>query len=153
MKDELRGGFMITIYNSTFETSLRLLCLLYSVNCNLNVDQIMLMDFIASYGKTYRIYYKNLNGENPLVISELPARRVRIQRALKQMVQSGYAIPDPNDIALYRISNKGKQYVQALKSNYARAYITAANNAYNAYGGYENTELLMLVCSNNGGAT
>ena len=91
---------MMKVYNSTFETMLRLLCLLSVAGCKLGKERIILMDFISTFGEKYHIAAENLNGEYVANAAELAARRVRIQRTLKKMVQLGYVIPEQNNVFL-----------------------------------------------------
>ena len=142
---------MMKVYNSTFETMLRLLCLLSSAGCKLGKERIILIDFIATFGEKYHIAAENLNGEYVANAAELAARRVRIQRALKKMVQLGYVIPEQNNVFFYQISSEGDLYAQALNSDYAKTYRNAVNRAIQVYSGYTDAQLMMLICGNNGG--
>jgi len=142
---------MMKVFNSTFETMLRLLCLLSLTDCGLGTDRILTIDFIATFGKTFHVAEENLNGDNLASAAELAARRVRVQRALKKMVQLGYAIPEQNNIFLYRISADGKSYAQKLHSTYAKEYREAARKAYRMYAGYTDAQLTSLICGNYGG--
>lgn len=75
------------VYNTTFETMLRLLCLLDSTDFPLGAERILLMDFITTFGQKFHIAEDNLNGDNYANAAELAARRVRVQKTLKKMVQ------------------------------------------------------------------
>lgn len=140
------------VYNSTFETMLRLLCLLDSTDCPLGAERILLMDFITTFGKKFHIAEENLNGDNYANAAELAARRVRVQKTLRKMVQLGYVIPEQSNIFLYRISSDGKFYAENLNSAYAREYRNTVNKAYQAYGGYADSQLILLICGKEGGA-
>ena len=139
------------VYNSTFEIMLRLLCLLASMDCPLSSEKILLMDFITTFGQKFHVAEENLNGDNYVNAAELAARRVRVQRALKKMVQLGYVIPEQNNTFLYRISSAGKLYAEKLNSDYAREYRNTVNRAYQTYGEYTDSQLIQLICGNIGG--
>lgn len=145
---------MMKVFNSTFETVLRILCLMSQTNCEMNAERIMLMDFIATYGKNYHVTETNLHGDDSASAAGLTARRFRIRRALKQMVQYGYIIPASDNAFRYRISDQGRKYCDLLNSEYAKEYSSAAGNAFRLYGGYSDTELMTMICKKyDGGAS
>lgn len=137
---------MMKTFNSTFETVLRILCLLAHSEREINAERIMLIDFIATYGKNYKVAKSNLHGDVTTNVAELAARRVRIQRALRQMVRDGYIILKSDDGFRYIISEQGCKYACQLHSDYAETYSNAVKSAFRLYDSYSDAELMALVC-------
>lgn len=141
------GGYMITVLNKTFETQLRLLCLLAQTDHPLSLYRILLIDIIACYGEDYHVADRNLHGDCSVRAAELAARRVRIRRALEQTIRDGYLIPEREEVFCYRLTEQGRQYANSLQSTYAISYSAAASRALILYAEYPDTELMNLVCN------
>lgn len=137
---------MTKVFNSTFETGLRLICLLAQVDSAMDLERIMLLDLIACYGRDFGITDVNLHGDGSMKAAELSARRVRIRKALRQMVLEGNVTMDEENLLCYRISERGRRYVDSLHSEYARSYFATAQKAYGVYGQHSNTALMSLIC-------
>lgn len=142
---------MMKTFNSTFETILRILRLMSQADCEMNTERIMLIDFIATYGKTYHVANVNLHGDDSTGTAELAARRIRVRRALNQMLQYGYIIPKKDNVFQYKISEEGRVYASLLHSDYANIYSSAVEIGFRLYGGYSDTELMELICERYGG--
>ena len=81
-------GMIESTYNSVFEIELRILILLeHSKEEFLSSDMIAVLDFIVVYGKEFGVSKTNLHGDNRFKFSELPSRREKVLKALKELVK------------------------------------------------------------------
>ena len=81
---------MNKIFNTTFESSLRILLLLYvSEDEQMTLDRIADYDFITIYSKYFGISNMALHGENEFGLSEFAARRGMMQSTMKSLVLDG----------------------------------------------------------------
>lgn len=64
-----------SVFNTAFETSLRLLILLDESDVDLDVESIQTVDFMATYGKEFSIAENSANGDNPFMFCELATRK------------------------------------------------------------------------------
>ena len=73
---------MRTVFNSTFEVSLRILLLLSeSGDAGLSIDRIAAYDFITIYSRYFDLSDRVLHGENEFGYSEIASRRNKAQTA------------------------------------------------------------------------
>lgn len=70
---------MRNLYNTSFETSLRVLLLLDKSNRAINVDALTYFDFMSVYAKDFDVSEINVNGENRYKHGELSAKRRMIR--------------------------------------------------------------------------
>lgn len=81
---------MNKIFNTTFESSLRILLLLsVSEDEQMTLDRIADYDFITIYSKYFGISNMALHGENEFGLSEFAARRGMMQITMKSLVLDG----------------------------------------------------------------
>mgnify|MGYP007135424621 FL=1 len=81
---------MNKIFNTTFESSLRILLLLsVSGDEQMTLDRIADYDFITIYSKYFGISDMALHGENEFGLSEFAARRGMMQSTMKSLVLDG----------------------------------------------------------------
>ena len=81
---------MNKIFNTTFESSLRILLLLsVSGDEQMTLDRIADYDFITIYSKYFDISDMALHGENEFGLSEFAARRGMMQSTMKSLVLDG----------------------------------------------------------------
>ena len=122
---------MKNVFNTPFETLLRVLLILSENEEQIKTaDMIAAVDFIAVYGKLFRITDNNLNGDRAFSFSEFTARRELVKRALKRLVLDGLVIFLQQDKGFcYKISETGKTYCASLNSDYSYEYTTAAKAA------------------------
>lgn len=112
-----------TLFNSSFENSLRIILLLCEFEKAQSLDMIYTADFLISYGADFGFGEFDLNGDNPYKYSEFPSRRVIVQEALKELVLDGLVLPICTDSGiLYAATQTGKAYGDALQSDYANEY-------------------------------
>lgn len=138
---------MMKIFNSTFETSIRILILLNQINLPINHERIVYYDLMACFAKDFGITGYNLHGEDHTESAELPARRIRIKNALKRLVLAGYILPQEDNAFFFTLSEKGRQYVKELTSEYAGKYAMTVDRVHARYSTQNNTDLLKMICT------
>lgn len=124
---------MIQIFNTSYELALRIILQLYYVRSPLKKDHIVYYDLISTYGASYGIVDFNLNGNNPIFLSELKARNSLISDALREQVKNGFIKPKySNDGYTYHITDFGIEVASKLanKEPYANAYLECFKAAY-----------------------
>ena len=121
---------MYSVFNSKFEISLRVLILMDEAGTAFTLGRIYLADFIATYGSSFGITKKNINGDNQYMYSEFASRRELVRGALKELVLDGYILPlKSNKGFLYLINDCGRAFSESLSSDYAKEYRDAARKA------------------------
>lgn len=119
------------IFNSSVELTLRVLLVLSHFS-NLNVDQIAIVDFKATYGKYFGNSEYNLHGDNEFGLQEYGLRRQKISNSIKKGVLQG--IITYREIAkkgfLYSLSIDGKSIVNNFPKEdlYFKEYNAALKN-------------------------
>ena len=138
---------MGTVFNSTFEVSLRLLLLLNeSDNAGLSIDRIAEYDFITIYSKYFELSDKVLHGENEFGYSEIASRRNKAQSAIKEMVLDGLVqVIRSEEGFKYRIAENGKRVVSNLVSEYATAYRELAKLTVKKFGKKTEAEIMDVI--------
>lgn len=118
------------VFNTVFETSLRILLLLDESDSDLDEQAIRTADFMATYGKEFKISNDSPNGDNPYFYCELASRKVLVYETLKQLVVDGNVLPTATeDGFLYRATLPGHHLAQSLESDYAKEYRAAVGSA------------------------
>ena len=121
---------MYSVFNSTFEISLRLLILMDEAGTAQSLGSLYLADFIATYGRVFGITEESINGENQFMYSEFASRRELVRGALKELVLDGYVHPlRSNKGFFYQINDHGREFSKSLDSQYAKEYRQAAKAA------------------------
>ena len=121
---------MYSVFNSTFEISLRILILLDEAGTARSLGWLYIADFIATYGHAFGITVKSINGDNQFMYSEFASRRELVRGALKELVLDGYVLPvRDNRGFLYKINDRGREFSKSLESEYAKEYRFAARAA------------------------
>lgn len=110
---------MITVFNSVFEISLRVLCILNENNKPISLERIYCLDFISTYAKDFGYYSINLHGNNNYNYSEFTTRIRLIKDSLKDLVLQRYVdfSVTPKGL-LYSISKKGENNQQKMNDAY-----------------------------------
>lgn len=136
-----------SIFNTTFEISIRLLLLLSIVkNKALTLDSIITADFIANYSNEFGLSNNNLHGDNEFSFSELSARRVSIQNAIKELVlENLIQVSHSRHGFQYSISERGQLFCNNLTSDYASEYKDYAEKAIAYMNSMSEVEILNLI--------
>lgn len=115
---------MNSIFNSTFEISLRVLLILEDSNESLySSDMLAAIDFMAVYGQDFGVSDSNMHGNNLFKYSEFATRRELTKEATKNLVLKGLISVNCNENGFtYTITTTGTQYCASLKSDYANSY-------------------------------
>lgn len=122
------------IFNSTFETELRVLILLSAARKKAySVERIVDLDFITCYASHFQLPYINLQGDNAYMYTELPGRRERIREAIRHLVTQGLLNVQIENGYLFSISDVGNKFVRKLKSEYAIQYKAIATDAISMF--------------------
>ena len=115
---------MTSIFNTTFEISLRLLLTLEASPREwLSADRIAAIDFITVYSKDFGLADENLHGENNYRYSEFSLRRELVKESLKSLVARGLVhVQATTDGFVYALGKHGGEYCAELESGYATNY-------------------------------
>lgn len=114
---------MTNIFNSDLENPRRLIILLDTFDVPQSLDMLYISDFMAVYGKDFKVSRNNLNGNNIYKYSILASRRLPVKEALDSLISDGYAASEPSSKGfVYRITPEGKEYSGNLSSQYAEEY-------------------------------
>lgn len=141
-------GMIESTYNSVFEIELRILILLeHSKEEFLSSDMIAVLDFIVVYGKEFGVSKTNLHGDNRFKFSELPSRREKVLKALKELVKKDMVDIDLSKGFKFQINNKGYQFIEKFEGSYAIEYGEIANAACDKYGDMDEAELYKYIQS------
>lgn len=138
---------MGTVFNSTFEVSLRLLLLLSeSGDAGLSIDRIAAYDFLTIYSRYFDLSDRVLHGENEFGYSEIASRRNKAQDAIKEMVLDGFVlVVRSEDGYKYRITENGKTVAGNLVSEYATAYRELAKQTVKKFSKSTETEIMDVI--------
>ena len=118
------------IFNTSFELSLRALVMLGVSGKPIDLELAYVADFVATYGKTFSISDRNINGDNQFMFSEFAVRRGIMLNALKELVLEGYAQPSAtSDGIVYVVTDEGSRLIETLRSGYASAYAECVRSA------------------------
>jgi len=135
------------IFNTTFEISIRVLLLLSLVkNKEFTLDGIITADFIANYSKEFGLSNNNLHGDNEFSFSELSARRVSVQNAIKDLVLENMIQVSYSKYGFqYSITDRGQTFCNNLTSDYASEYKDYAKKAVTYMDSMDDIEILNLI--------
>lgn len=136
-----------SVFNTIFEVSMRLLLLLsLSKNRGLTLDSLITADFIANYSKEFGLSDNNLHGDNEFSFSELSARRLSAQNAIKQLVLENMIQVAYSKFGFqYSISERGRAFCNTLTSDYASEYRGYSKKAITYMDSMSEIELLNLI--------
>ena len=115
---------MNELFNTPFETALRVLLLLESESrADFTINMIAALDFAALYGKSFEFSNENLHGDNLFKFSEFATRKELAGEGLKYLVQKGLIDVNATKSGfIYRISPEGKVFSKKLDTKYAQDY-------------------------------
>ena len=121
---------MNKVFNTSFETSLRISLLLDISKEAMGLDEICTADFIATYAGEFTDSEASVNGENRFMYSEYATRRELAGIALKELVLRGIAEPVMTSKGFaYRLTKEGRRFSACLESSYACEYRSGASFA------------------------
>lgn len=112
------------LFNSSSETSARLLIALPMIDRRASLDEITAIDLVATYMQFFGYGDRNLHGDNEFALAEYKARRVRVEAGLKRLVQSGYALSN-KQATLFTAADSTADQQALLDGDFAGEYRTA----------------------------
>jgi len=138
---------MNKIFNTPFETGLRLLLILHTTDSSgMSIDRLAVFDFMTLYGKDFNISDFNLNGVNGFNFSELPTRREMCVQGIKEFALDGLVDVKQTETGFnYKISQNGKKYVEMLNSDYAKQYILSLQSVLDTFGSESDVALVKEI--------
>lgn len=114
-----------SIFNSVYETSMRLVLLLYTFAMPLTSEELFAFDFVSTYGKEFGLTGVSLNGDSEFTMSKATLRRKKVMESISYLVRNGYATPvgETNEVK-YELLEKGRNLYKKISSTgYAEKYI------------------------------
>lgn len=114
-----------SVFNSVYETSMRLVLLLNTFDCPLSSEELFVFDFIATYGKEFGLTDVSLNGDSEFTLSKATLRRKRVIEAVSYLVRNGYItfIAEKNETK-YELTKRGNGFYKKIsQSGYSEKYI------------------------------
>ena len=138
---------MNEIFNSSFETGLRVLLVLSSIQPKAaTVDRIAAYDFITIYGRDFDVSHINLHGDSNYNFSELASKRASCNEGIKEFVLSGLiSIKHSEEGFTYFLNDKGKNYVDSLSSDYVTQYLEIAKEVQRTFAESSDEEIVKLI--------
>lgn len=114
---------MNNVFNSLKENIQRVLLNLL-VNNQLSINRLILIDYISLYGKDFGVSEININGDGPYNLTEYVTKRTQLKEAVNYLVRNGFVHAEINNKKfVFRLSDKGLEYCNSFKSDYAIDYI------------------------------
>lgn len=115
---------MNNIFNTTFETALRILLILeQSPNTYYSADMLAAIDFMTVYAQDFNIDTTNLHGDGLFKFSEFATRRSLTKDAINDVVLKNLVTIDTTENGFeFQINQNGQNYIGSLESNYAVTY-------------------------------
>lgn len=130
---------MEKVFNSTFETSLRIMLLLSVCGNGITADRIVEYDLLTFYSRYF-------DGDNDLGFSEYAARRKSIQGTLEDMVLDGTVkVVRGNDGFRYAITEAGFNASKRMQSEYAMTYKKLALVTAGKFGNKADLEIMDVI--------
>lgn len=134
------------LFNSVYEIKLRIIMMLcLNEEQAYSTDKIVLLDFLATYGKMFQLSDTNLNGDGIYKLAEIASRRSLVSEAVKELVLQGMIVPLMNNGFVYKISKVGMVYAMRFESPYSVEYRDVMQKAINKYGNKTEQELLQML--------
>lgn len=136
---------MISIINSIFENSLRMILLLSNSTIPMRQERLVYLDFITCYSKDFG-FTESINGQNSSKKAEITLRRKKIKKALSELVIDGFIKPvDDQNGRFFEITPTGKQFADSLSSEYGNKYRSISKAVLNQFSSKTDKELLDLI--------
>ena len=116
-----------SVFNSIYETSMRLILLLFAFDAPLSSEELFVFDFVATYGKEFGLTDVSLNGDSEFTLSKATLRRKRVMESISYLVRNSYItlIAEENETK-YELTERGKEFYKKIsQSGYSEKYILA----------------------------
>lgn len=123
-----------SLFNSRFETSLRVLLLLTEATVwPLSASTISNIDFMATYGKEFGVSDYDLHGQNRYKFSQLTAKKLLVDEAIKKLVRLGFISVDLSDGYRYMITDSGVGFIDEMDDTYSEQYRAVVGSIFKKY--------------------
>lgn len=137
------------LFNSVFETQLRLLLLLNAGKRNwYTLGRLVSLDFIICYAEEFQLPFKSPNGDNDYMYGELSNRNDLAAAAIKELVMDGLVDVKIEEGYQFNISAAGKKCAKTFKSEYAMQYSAIAIDAIKKFRDYTDYDLEKSINEN-----
>lgn len=114
-----------SVFNTVFEMFLHVILILFQDDDrSFSLDEIVLIDFIASYSADFGLGHTNLHSNNPLRYSEITAKRHLVDKGIKKALFDGmiYFVADKKNGFTYQISETGYDFACQLETSYSTEF-------------------------------
>ena len=114
-----------SVFNSVYETSMRLILLLYAFGGPLSSEELFVFDFVATYGKEFGLTDVSLNGDSEFTLSKATLRRKRVMESISYLVRNGYItlIAEENETK-YELTKRGYEFYKKIsQTGYSEKYM------------------------------
>lgn len=114
-----------SVYNSVYETSMRLVLLLFAFDAPLSSEELFVFDFVATYGKEFGLTDVSLNGDSEFTLSKATLRRKRVMETISYLVRNGYVTPViAKSETKFELTDKGNEFYKKISQlGYSEKYI------------------------------
>lgn len=138
---------MTELFNTPFETSLRVLLLLETeARTDFSINMIAGVDFASLYGKSFNISEMNLHGDNLFKFSEFATRKELTRDGMDLLVRRGFVDVRPTKNGfIYQISHKGKEFSRQLDTKYSKDYRRQVTLALKHFSGDSEQSILNKI--------
>ena len=137
---------MTKLFNTPFETSLRVLLTLRVFGENMTLDKIAAVDFMTIYALNFGISSYNLNGNNGFSFSEAASKRALVGKSIRQLVLDRLISATQNRSGFtYEITAQGAQVCDELTSDYTDEYVGMSQAAYKHLEGKSEVAILAEI--------
>lgn len=134
------------VFNTVFESMLRVLLLTSILDDQANSDRITALDFICIFGRKCEILDRDLHGDNEFCFAEYAVKRERIAEAIRLAVRNDFLEVVATDGGFrYSINERGRRVVSGVDSPYARAYLLGARIVCRRFANCPDDEVLRYV--------
>ncbi|MEG0857814.1 MAG: hypothetical protein RSG52_15215 [Terrisporobacter sp.] len=138
---------MSKVFNTTFETSLRVLLNLYTTkNKGKTIDTIAAYDFITIYSSNFTMSDINLHGDNELSFSEFATKRYLVGKSIKSLVLDNLVSVSKGKNGFYfYITKNGIKLCENMNTEYADSYVELCKLTYKYLQCKTEKEILDLI--------
>lgn len=114
-----------SVFNSVYETSMRLVLLLFAFDAPLSSEELFVFDFVATYGKEFGLTDVSLNGDSEFTLSKATLRRKRVMETISYLVRNGYVTPViAKSETKFELTDKGNEFYKKISQlGYSEKYI------------------------------